>query len=69
MTGSTVIGTKTMMAGSPGYQAPEQLRAQSIGPHCDCYAFGCVIIVIFDRPKSVNVAFNVRGSTYVKSIV
>ena len=38
-----------MMAGSPGFQAPEQLRAQSIGPYCDIYAFGCVVIVLFQE--------------------
>lgn len=36
-----------MMAGSPGFQAPEQLRAESLGPHCDVYAFGCVLITLF----------------------
>ena len=49
MSGSTIVGTRTMMAGSPGFQAPEQLRAQSIGPHCDVYAFGCVLIVLFQE--------------------
>ena len=29
MGATTVLGTRTMMAGSPGYQAPEQLRAES----------------------------------------
>lgn len=43
---TTLIGTKTMMTGSPGFQAPEQLRAESLGPHCDVYAFGCVLIVL-----------------------
>ena len=38
-----------MMAGSPGYQSPEQLRAESLGPHCDIYAYGCVAIVIFQE--------------------
>ena len=49
VSGSTIVGTRTMMAGSPGYQAPEQLRAQSLGPHCDIYAFGCVVIVMFQE--------------------
>lgn len=43
----SAVGTRTMLAGSPGYQAPEQLRAESLGPHCDIYAFGCVMIVLF----------------------
>ena len=43
MGATTVMGTRTMMAGSPDYQALEQLRAESLGPHCDIYAFGCVL--------------------------
>ena len=43
MSATTIIGTKTMAAGTPGFQAPEQLKAESIGIHCDVYAFGCVI--------------------------
>ena len=49
ITSSSIIGTRTMMAGSPGFQAPEQLRAESVGPHCDVYAFGCVMIVLFQE--------------------
>ena len=44
---TTLIGTRIMMAGLPGYQAPEQLRAESLGPHCDVYTFGCVLIVLY----------------------
>ena len=44
MSGSTIVGTRTTMAGSPGFQAPEQLHTQSIGPHCDVYAFGCSVV-------------------------
>ena len=40
MDATTVLGTRTMMAGSPGYQAPEELRAESVGLRCDIYAFG-----------------------------
>lgn len=40
-------GTKTTLAGSPGYQPPEQLRAEKIGIHCDIYAVGGVILVTF----------------------
>lgn len=36
-----------MLAGTPGFQPPEQLRAENIGPECDVYAFGCVVIVLF----------------------
>lgn len=35
MGATAVMGTRTMMAGSPGNQAPEQLRAESLEPHCD----------------------------------
>lgn len=38
MNQSSCIGTKTMLAGSPGYQAPEQLRAESMGIESDVYA-------------------------------
>ena len=41
------IGTRTMLAGSRGYQSPEQLRAESIGPPSDVYAFGGVCLVTF----------------------
>lgn len=40
-------GTKTMLAGSPGYQPPEQLKAERIGVSCDIYALGGVILVTF----------------------
>ena len=39
------IGTRTMMAGSPGFQPPEQLRSESVGPECDVYAFGGVTTI------------------------
>ena len=41
-TNTSSVGTKTMLAGSPGYQSPDQLRAESIGVECDVYAFGGV---------------------------
>ena len=37
--------TRTMLAGSPGYQSPEQLRTESIGPPSDVHAFGGVCLV------------------------
>ena len=39
------IGTRTMMAGSPGFQPPEQLRSESVGPECDVYACGGVTTI------------------------
>lgn len=47
MNQTSSIGTKTMLAGSPGYQSPEQLRAECIGPASDVYAFGAVVFVTF----------------------
>lgn len=35
MTRTCQAGTRTMLAGSPGYQPPEQLKADRIGIHCD----------------------------------
>ena len=35
------------MAGTPGYQAPEQLKAESVGVYSDVYAFGCIILVLY----------------------
>ncbi len=37
-------GTQTLLAGSPGFQSPEQLRAISTGPPSDMYAFGGVLV-------------------------
>ena len=37
------IGSKTMLAGTPGFQPPEQLRAESIGTACDVCAYGGVL--------------------------
>ena len=45
MSQTTSIGTRTVMAGSPGFQPPEQLRSKSIGPHCDVYAYGGVMTI------------------------
>ena len=49
ITNSSMIGTWTMMVGSPGFQVPEHLRAESLGRHSDMYAFGCVMIVLFQE--------------------
>lgn len=34
------VGTKTMLAGTPGFQSPEQLKAESVGIPSNVYAFG-----------------------------
>ena len=41
------MGTKTMFAGTPGFQSPEQLKAKSVGMPSDVYAFGGVLAVLF----------------------
>ena len=38
MSATNVIGTKTMLAGSPGFQPPEQLQNKSVGLPSDVYA-------------------------------
>ena len=47
MSATSIIGTKTMLAGSPGFQSPEQLRGESTGLPSDVYALGAVLVVLF----------------------
>ena len=42
-----LAGSTTMRAGTPGFQAPEQLQGQSISSKCDVYALGGVITELF----------------------
>lgn len=42
-----IVGTKTMLAGSPGFQPPEQLRNDSLDVPSDVYALGAVLLVLF----------------------
>ena len=44
---SHLLGTKTIQSGTPGFQAPEQLRAEAIDVGADVYAFGALIIELF----------------------
>ncbi len=46
-TSSATQGTRTVLAGSPGFQAPEQLKAESTGTASDVYAYGGVLSVLF----------------------
>jgi len=39
--------SKTTKCGTPGFQAPEQLKAVSITCKVDVYAFGCVLVEVF----------------------
>ena len=47
MSATNIIGTKTMLTGSPGFQSPEQLQNESVGLPSDVYALGAVILVPF----------------------
>jgi len=42
-----MLGTRTLQAGTPGFQAPEQLKAETVDQLCDVYAFGVVLIELF----------------------
>ena len=45
MANTSAIGTKTAMAGSPGFQSPAQKK--DVGPPSDVFSFGCVVITLF----------------------
>lgn len=47
MTNTMTVDTKTMFAGTPGFQSPEQLKAESVGMPSDVYALGGVLAVLF----------------------
>ena len=39
------------LLGSPGFQSPEQLKSESVGPPSDVYAFGgLMLVVITENP-------------------
>ena len=38
-----------MLAGTPGFQSPEQLRSEACGPPSDVYAFGALMVVLFNE--------------------
>lgn len=38
-----------MLAGSPGFQSPEQLRSEGSGLPSDVYAFGALAVVLYKR--------------------
>ena len=60
-----LVGSTTMRAGTPGFQAPEQLQYKSISSKCDVYAFGGVLTELFGEvflwPKTPahQIMFNV----------
>ena len=47
LTESGTMTSSTMMAGTPGFQAPEQLKGEKLSPKCDVYAFGGVVTELF----------------------
>ena len=51
MSSTRAMGTRTLQAGTPGFQAPELLKAVDIDERADIYAFGVTIIELFgERP-------------------
>lgn len=40
--------TTQCQAGTPGFQAPEQLKGENIGPPSDVYASGCIAFELFN---------------------
>ena len=64
MWGTNIVGgTKTMLAGSPGYQAPEQLQNKGLGLPSDIYALGAVLLVLFGERQ----VFSFTIPNYVQS--
>lgn len=47
ISGTHGVGTATMKAGTPGFQAPAQLRGDTVGTDSDVYALGVVIVELF----------------------
>ncbi len=63
------FGTATMRAGTPGFQAPEQLMGVTITEKCDVYAFGGVMTELFgeqplwdhETPYSITYKVTCKG--------
>ena len=47
LSSTQMLGTQTLQAGTPGFQAPEQLKAEHVDQSCDVYAFGVVLLELF----------------------
>lgn len=47
ITCSQALGTKTMQLGTPGFQAPEQLKNEGVDEKADVYAMGAVLTELF----------------------
>ncbi|XP_064389956.1 uncharacterized protein LOC135337876 isoform X3 [Halichondria panicea] len=65
MRNTNQFGTATMRAGTPGFQAPEQLMGVTITDKCDVYAFGGVMTELFgekplwDRETPYSITYKV----------
>ena len=44
---SRALGTATKVAGTPGFQAPEKLRGESLSTSADVYSLGGVLTELF----------------------
>ncbi len=49
LSGTYQMGSRTITAGTPGFQAPEQLRAEKLDELCDVYAVGAVAVELFSE--------------------
>ena len=47
MSSTLAMGTRTLQAGTPGFQSPEQLKAKKVDQGADVYAFGVTLIELF----------------------
>lgn len=47
MSSTRAMGTRTLQAGMPGFQAPKQLKAVDVDVGADVYAFGVTLIELF----------------------
>ena len=49
MTATRVMGTATKMAGTPGFQSPEQLKGETMSVSSDIYSLGAVFTELFGK--------------------
>lgn len=47
MSSTQAMGTRALQAGTPGFQAPEQLKAEEVDEGADVYAFGVTMVELF----------------------
>ena len=52
-----VFGTATKLAGTPGFQSPEQLKGENVTVSTDIYALGAIVTELFGgKPLWENVS-------------